>query len=405
MPLVLRVASLPTLCIALALFALPHIPAWSQAYQPLWLQLPLLLLGLVVLLAAKFMQARLCYTALLLALSYVLIQWTLQVPLTDYPPLLRFSLLSLGLPLLLGLYACLPESGLLNLRALAFVLPPLLLLAAYLLGLYQPQHWAPLLITELAIRPYPWSVASLPALLLTLAVIALLSYRLWRQPDAVEAALWATGVSTALVLIRFDTPMVSTTLFSINGLLLAIAVLSRSHDMAYRDELTRLPGRRALMDAFKSPGRNYVIAMMDVDHFKKFNDTHGHDVGDDVLRMVAAKIAQVSGGGKAFRYGGEEFTILFRNKTPQACIPHLQAVRETIAHYDLVLRNTEQRPADAKQGKQQRGQRQPNNSVRVTISIGIACKDAERRDPISVMKAADQALYRAKQAGRNCLQE
>ena len=57
--------------------------------------------------------------------------------------------------------------------------------------------------------------------------------------------------------------------------------------MAFRDELTGLPGRRALNERLQRLPRQYVLAMTDVDHFKKFNDTHGHDVGDEVLKLVA----------------------------------------------------------------------------------------------------------------------
>ena len=56
------------------------------------------------------------------------------------------------------------------------------------------------------------------------------------------------------------------------------------------------------------------MAMIDVDHFKKFNDTHGHDIGDQVLKLVAARLAQVEGGGIAYRYGGEEFAVLFPDR-------------------------------------------------------------------------------------------
>lgn len=85
--------------------------------------------------------------------------------------------------------------------------------------------------------------------------------------------------------------------------------------MAYQDELTSLPGRRALKEYLLKLGSEYTIAMFDIDHFKKFNDTHGHDVGDQVLRMVASKLATVSGRGKSFRYGGEEFTLVFSEKS------------------------------------------------------------------------------------------
>jgi predicted signal transduction protein with EAL and GGDEF domain len=72
-------------------------------------------------------------------------------------------------------------------------------------------------------------------------------------------------------------------------LMIAAAVAHEAYQMAFRDELTGLPGRRALNERMQRLGRNYVMAMSDVDHFKKFNDTHGHDVGDQVLRLVASR--------------------------------------------------------------------------------------------------------------------
>ena len=78
--------------------------------------------------------------------------------------------------------------------------------------------------------------------------------------------------------------------------MIVAAVVHEAYQMAYRDELTGLPGRRALNDRLERLGRNYVIAMADVDHFKKFNDTHGHDVGDEVLKLVASQLRKVGGG-------------------------------------------------------------------------------------------------------------
>lgn len=92
-------------------------------------------------------------------------------------------------------------------------------------------------------------------------------------------------------------------------LMIAAAASHEAYQMAFRDELTGLPGRRALNERMQRLGRNYVIAMTDVDHFKKFNDTHGHDVGDQVLRLVASRLSKVTGGGRAHRYGGEEFAL------------------------------------------------------------------------------------------------
>jgi diguanylate cyclase (GGDEF)-like protein len=142
--------------------------------------------------------------------------------------------------------------------------------------------------------------------------------------------------------------------------------------------------------------------MLDVDHFKKFNDTYGHDVGDQVLKMVAGQIRRVGGGGKAFRYGGEEFTIVFPGKDEEHSRPYLEDVREAVADYALVLREKD-RPSSHKAGRDKRGQGRYQHRASVTISIGMASRNKNLRDPERVIKAADQALYRAKQAGRNCL--
>jgi len=190
------------------------------------------------------------------------------------------------------------------------------------------------------------------------------------------------------------------------GLSLIMSLVRSSYDMAFRDELTGLLGRRALADRFKELGGHYVIAMVDVDHFKKFNDTWGHDVGDDVLKMVAQRIDRVGGGGTAYRYGGEEFAIVFAGKDVKECEPHLQAVRRAVGRYRLALRDLKGRKISKEEAAARRGRRkQPRaaKSVSVTVSIGVAERDEQRAKPEDVITAADAALYRAKQKGRNCL--
>ncbi|MBD1585148.1 GGDEF domain-containing protein [Pseudomonas typographi] len=184
-------------------------------------------------------------------------------------------------------------------------------------------------------------------------------------------------------------------------LMLAASVAHETYQMAFRDELTGLPGRRALNERLQRLGRNYVLAMVDVDHFKKFNDTHGHDVGDQVLRLVASKLGQVSGGGRAYRYGGEEFAVVFAGKGLEQCLPHLELIRGVIESYVIHLRQPD-RPRDDLQGRQKRGAN-ATGAVSVTVSIGVAERLAEHRTAEEVLKAADQALYAAKGAGRNCV--
>lgn len=187
------------------------------------------------------------------------------------------------------------------------------------------------------------------------------------------------------------------------ALIITLSVVRDSYNMAFRDDLTGIPSRRSLNENLHGLGRRYTIAMIDVDHFKKFNDTYGHDVGDQVLKMVARKMMDVGGGGRAYRYGGEEFTILFPGRRTEDALPHLEELRETIADYRLALRN-EERPKNLRQGKTKRGNqtgRGEGASAAVTVSIGVAESGTELNSAEEVMKAADKALYKAKNRGRN----
>jgi len=168
--------------------------------------------------------------------------------------------------------------------------------------------------------------------------------------------------------------------------------------MAYLDELTNLPGRRALNETLNKLGNKYVIAMLDVDHFKKFNDTYGHDAGDDVLRLLGNRLKGVTGGGKPFRYGGEEFTLVFPGMALSEASEHLEKLRKNVADKQFTLRKQERRQK-GKKGNKKQNQR----SVKVTISIGYAEYNDKAKTPDQVLKLSDKALYRAKKKGRNCI--
>ncbi len=244
------------------------------------------------------------------------------------------------------------------------------------------------------------NIAPIAYYLFIVAFLAMSGLMLW-QPSTINAALFSALIILFIVSQQLLIPGYLSVFMFLAGLLLVGAIIHETFNMAFKDDLTGLPGRRALNEQLAKLGRNYTIAMMDVDHFKKFNDTYGHDIGDQVLKMVAAKIKRVSGGGKAFRYGGEEFTILFPNRDVQYALPHLESVRETIANYAMKIRD-DSRPEDDKAGKNKRGKNtQDKNTVSVTISIGVSQREGANKTPEQVVKAADDALYRAKHAGRN----
>ena len=240
--------------------------------------------------------------------------------------------------------------------------------------------------------------------LVLLAALSLAAWRLQTRDDDSQSSL---DVGKAGALVAFfiacegvASPSVFAAFVAASGAILLVAVLQESHRLAFRDELTGLPGRRALQESLAALGSVYSVAMIDVDHFKKFNDTHGHDIGDQVLKLVAARLASVGGGGRAFRYGGEEFTVLFAGRTPAETLPYLENIRASIEHYKMVARGAD-RPKQSDEGERRRGDRMLDKTLSVTVSIGLAGPGARPTAPTEVLKAADRALYRAKQGGRN----
>jgi len=216
------------------------------------------------------------------------------------------------------------------------------------------------------------------------AAIAMVALVFARRTKVEQGLLWALA-SVFLGLYEIDRPYALQFYFGAAGLVLVLAVLEHGYEIAYRDELTGLPGRRAFTNAIGHLGGTYAIAMCDVDHFKRFNDTYGHDIGDQLLKAVAAKLSQVGGGGRAFRYGGEEFLVVFRGRTAKEAAPYAEALRQAIADTRLDA-PTSDRP-----------------SIGISVSIGISEKSKRHSTPELVVEAADKALYRAKEGGRNCV--
>ena len=245
--------------------------------------------------------------------------------------------------------------------------------------------------------PTPIPQLGLIAIVAGLAAACTAAY-LRRTPVEIGLA-WAI-VAFAIGAHMVRTPLAFPAFVAAAAALLVVAVLRDSHRMAFRDELTGLPGRRALDERLTATGRRYAVAMVDVDHFKKFNDTHGHDVGDQVLKLVASRLAAVGGGGIAFRYGGEEFTILFPGRDAYEAMPHLEQLRAGIAGYRMALRAPD-RPRQSRSGKRRRGASGTTKSLSVTVSIGVAARTPRHDQPEAVIRAADEALYRAKRGGRD----
>lgn len=250
------------------------------------------------------------------------------------------------------------------------------------------------------INPLPYLNSDAIAVVIAGLSMVLLLIRFFFWPNWIAQCLSLNLV--LMFVLRFQTGAEITAgamLLAAMVLLLLFAMLLDTHTLTYQDALTGIPNRRALGVKLAARSSKYSLAMLDVDHFKKFNDTHGHDVGDQVLKMVASQISKIGAGGKAFRYGGEEFTILFNRMTAEQCVPYLEQIRNDIANYKMILRQKE-RPEKPKQGKKQRGSNQTVDTVQVTISMGVA-DQTHGANTDDVMEAADKALYDAKKGGRN----
>ena len=256
------------------------------------------------------------------------------------------------------------------------------------------------------LRPEPVPMA---ALIMIVAAFVAAVARAWprrgpkelrREPRPVDVGIASALVAFFVACWWMDSARVFSAFIAAAGVMLLVAVLQESHRLAFRDELTNLPSRRALEERLPELGPGYAIAMIDVDHFKQFNDAHGHHVGDQVLKLVAARLARIEGGGQSYRYGGEEFCVLFPERTLDDAMPHLERLRKDIEDYKIAVRGGD-RPKGREAGSRLRAARSPEKTLSVTVSIGAAERDDTLIRPLLVIRAADEALYRAKRAGRN----
>ena len=399
----------PFFLLVLAIYSLPSFQRVPAAYQPLIELFPYVALAAGVLLAWRFNRSRVFFSLLLILGLYLVLDWRLEVDeLASRWLILAVSLL---LPFNLLLLSFFKERGIFT-RHGSVRFAFLAIQVALVWGLIEVADLSWLNWLESTWLSLAWWVGlqsgiSQSAWLVCALVVVWQAVRLIRQPCLLESSVLATLMVVMLAISQ--SVVVSTSvnssavLFGLAAILLVITLVQESYGMAYMDELTGLPGRRAMMATLMSLGHKYSIAMLDIDHFKKFNDTHGHDVGDQVLRMVAGKIGQIKGGGKPARYGGEEFAVVFPGKSSADVMAHLEVVRQQIEASPFTIRGQDRPRRQPKKGARNttKTKKPATKKVSVTISIGVAERGDNCTTPDLVMKLADKALYRAKRKGRN----
>ena len=394
---------LPGGLLVLATFLAIHystLAPWIDVIEEI---IPYVILGIGIILGWRFHRSRLALVILILFLSERSLYYFGAAGHFssghDYNILLSNCIL---LPINMALFYLVKERGIFNLRGMARIIFILLQpFAVFLLLKFQPdlfQNLSHQFIKHPVLEnlPLPQLVVFVYGLI---TLIFLAASLLSKGGPIVSGFFWAL-VATLLALLAESNGESATLYYSTAGLIIIMSVIETAYAMAFQDELTSLPARRALNTAMHGLGKRYVIAMVDIDFFKKFNDKFGHDVGDQVLCMVASHLKHVGGGGRSFRYGGEEFTVLFSGKSKEETIPHLERLRESIEAAQFVLRGKDRPKAPPR--KLKKAGAQPK-AVSVTVSIGVAEPVKGNTKPSSVIKVADQALYRAKKRGRNCV--
>lgn len=372
---------------AVAIWQLPQVQTWPKAVQTLLLFAPYVFAGIGIFISVFLNRIQpifilLTLAALNFAMDYFFPTRTQSADFLTATAL--FPLLTLFLPLNLLLWSIIPEKGVYSKPYTVFWLGVFFSQAYGLYWLMDNLPMATLIQISQPIKAVELNLPMIPALVM-IAVWLLLVMRnaMTEHPKVLDKSVIFVLMLLAYGLNEFGTFGVLAWLSFISVGLVVLSLVFDSHQIAHTDQLTGLKGRRALLEKFLGLGRKYSIAMMDIDHFKSFNDKYGHDVGDKALKLVANELTRVP-MGQSYRYGGEEFTLVFAGKTTEQIKPVLEDIRKAIESVPLeVLEKGEK------------------SQTKVTVSFGLAQKSKEHNKAEEVMKSADEALYQAKKAGRN----
>jgi len=392
----------PTAILVLSVFLLPFAVDIEPAQKLGLIQLPYYLLALVSGLGLLLNRTREAGAAMFLVIVYFCIQQELQSPLEQIRPGSVYFLLCLFVPVGIAILSVLPERRSLEFWGVASLLlaPILLVIGMRVLDqtlisggglneIWLPRSGEQTILSDQAFYLFVFATA-----------FCLVAYLIRR--DRAQAGLLFSMVFAFATLNWLHLSMISTVMMLSAGIALFFGVISSLLQMLYQDELTGLADRKALNKALATLREGDVLVMADIDKFKNLNDTHGHDTGDEVLKLVAALLGETKERAKAYRYGGEEFTLLFKGRDTKKTVSALEDIREKIAAYPIHIRAREQRPKNAKTGAAYRTDKPNKKAIRTSISMGaVVLRGGEH--PTEALKRADKQLYKAKKSGRNCV--
>lgn len=420
----------------------------SKGIMNILSDIPYLGFGAVAFMGYRLNQARILISSILMFISYLLLQHIntgeLKTGLIGNQDLIRS--LALSIPLVVLIVLTQKESRIRRIKTIARYSLSLLPLGFFvLLNHVRPEafQW----LVHQSVFPTPWF--KLPQLTV-LSYGVLVSGLFWISDRKIGLYVVAMMIAMVPCLTAFQVSLVdglSERNMNANIILAYSAVAGILVDAMFRmywqrvylDELTGIPNRRALDEFLYTLEGDYTIGMIDIDHFKKFNDSYGHDEGDNVLRLVG-KTLHGTPKVRVYRYGGEEFCAIYEGGNSEDSFIIANKMRRTVDSLQFVLRTTKNQPSikhnlvnlylhrslnrhqtissrDSDKGaKKPRGLKSAggtpgkrsesksaggDNFIKISISMGLASPNEQAPTPYEVIKLADKALYDAKHQGRN----
>ncbi|MCL9779840.1 GGDEF domain-containing protein [Vibrio sp. S4M6] len=390
---------LPIIILVPVSFGLTYIPEFVNIHHDFFTKLPFVLLLCAVLLAHTLKKSRIAMISITLLIAYWWLEYHIDLPGEENTDHIELSLLTLLLPLSVFFVYAYRDTDLLN-KFFALYVVTLVFVAYWVVLFLDYVHTNSIrflnedtffVVSELSLLPI--ILVSYIGFCVIISIFLLL-----RKKRAIDIIVYTTLMFTLTPLVFSQSPHITCTSFSLLGAYLLISLVSTSHRLAFHDPLTGIPARHAMENDLKNLGKRYSIAMLDIDHFKKINDQYGHVIGDDVLKLIAKKLEELSGDGKVYRYGGEEFAIIFKGQYSTDARDYLELLRVAVEHYEMVCH--ERKEIMCKQRRSLINTGCTDSNIKVTISIGLS-DSQNRHTPNDVLEAADRALYIAKEQGRN----
>ncbi|SMF76180.1 GGDEF domain-containing protein [Pseudobacteriovorax antillogorgiicola] len=404
-------------------------------------------------------QTRILFSSGFLFISYLILQHihTGELELDGLNNHSLIKMLAIGTPVAILVMFLQKETRLKDWRSLgrfALAMGPFFLFA--ILYRWLPETFES--TVNFSIIQVPW--LSIPQFAL-LSYLALLSGLYWISDQKIGLYVIAMMIAMFPCLTAYQISlmegveqrnMIANTIFAFSVVcgILVDAMFRMYWQRVYLDELTGIPNRRALDEYLYTLDGEYSIAMVDIDYFKKFNDAYGHDEGDNVLRLVA-KTLYHEAKMRIYRYGGEEFCAVFEGVDSEDSYMFANKMRRLVHNKKFYIRSEEDEPVKRNLLSLHLSQKKPRYSamkaddnpeekeeakkaaakkaakkkasksnglkvyeettddggveqfLRISVSIGLASPTPDYSNPFEVIKLADQALYKAKEQGRNCV--